>query len=175
MTEPSIIKKDSNGNVIYRSWEYHSTEQWYDSKGNKIHRKSIIHGEVREYRWKYDENNNLIYESPYSGIECWYEYDSNGNKTYSRNSMGFETYYHFNGSIVHDKFPDGSEYWYDSDGHKFQEKDVDGVYYHFDSKGNKIQLNQNTHLCHFSNWHISSPQKAPIGAMMNKSKPTQTE
>lgn len=170
MTEPITIKKDENGNVIYKSWPpaliCGGAEAWYDSNGNRIHSKSITSlGEVMDYWWNYDENSNLIYEKTYSGIEIWYEnnsqgnpihswdsvgnewwseYDEDGNLIYDRDSDGFETYYHSNGSIAHDKFPDGSEYWYDPDGHKTQEKDVDGVYYHFDSKGNKIQLNQNT-------------------------------
>ena len=118
--------------------EYGKPFEWYyeyDSKGNKI--SSIMKGVSKTY-YRYNSNNNLIYEnstskfSNLSDTEVWYTYNSKGerihDKTLYSNGNTWEEWYKYN--------PNGK---------LTQKQDSNGNIwiYEYDTLGNTIHLKNN--------------------------------
>jgi hypothetical protein len=61
----------------------------FDKNNNLIYEKDSA---GNEWFWKYDKNNNKIYKKNSAGDEWFWKYDKNNNKIYKKNSAGDEWY-----------------------------------------------------------------------------------
>ena len=78
------------------------TEIKYNKKGNLVHFKDIKNGSPVEIRYRYDENNNLIYRDN-NGFKLWFKYDKNNNLIYKKNSNNDKFLYEYdeNNNCIH--------------------------------------------------------------------------
>lgn len=114
LKDRNIIEYNDDGQVIYTKDYKSGLETWkdYDVYGRLIRVKNSL-GYETVYRWnsngrctekivkyynriivetryKYNENNQLIYIEDTNGFKAWFEYDENGNEISYRNSNGYE-------------------------------------------------------------------------------------
>ena len=100
--------------------------------------------EAIEYRYKYDENNNLIWQKDC----CWniyeYKYDENNNLIWEKSPNGdiWKCKYDENNNVVWEKYPSGNiyKYKYDENNNIILKKDPhENIWeYKFDENNNKI-------------------------------------
>jgi len=124
------IKVDDKGNIIQKKYPDGSISEWkykYNINNNLIWEK-FPNNNIFEY--KYDKNHNLIWKKLPNGNIYEWKYDENNNlilKKYLDDHIHEYQYDHYN-NMIWRKYPNGEIYEtkYDSNNNKIWEKDSDG-------------------------------------------------
>ena len=178
----TITEWDKYGNIVYYkeispNLEYYgrtNIEYWAEYNDRQLLEffKEYYEKEDRfvEYHFKYDENDNLIYQNV-DGRETFDDYDDKGRLIHIKNPDGFEVWQEYDkrGNIIHVYNSKGGDLIkeFDTDGKLLSVRGSDGYeeIYQYNENGRLVyykQSNRNNHNEYAEHWHEYDDQNREI-------------